>query len=168
MIHNTHFSQFIPPTMMHGTVAAWGMAAGEVANSLVYACDATDEVAVLWIPVLLPSNSVDLQGAKLVSIEIDFEILVAACDAMSAVIYKSTRGADGADVVVSTPAFTYDSGHDSAAERIDVDEHKMTLTLTTPEWVDNDEYFWVAISFDKAATTTIDVLGAFANYTLRA
>jgi len=168
MIHNTHFSQYIPPTLMYGTVATWGMTAGQVSNTVVYKCDATDEVAVLWIPIQVMSNSVANTGVKLESIEIDFEILVAACDAMSAVIYKVARGADGAVAVVSTPAFTYDAGHDSAAERIDVDQHKMTLTITTPEWVDNDVYYLVALSFDKAATSTVEALAAVANFTLRA
>lgn len=167
-MNNTHFCQYIPPTAMYGDTATWAMKAGQVSNTIAYGCDATDETANLWIPVLLPSNSVDLQGAKLESIEIDFEILTAACDAMSAVIYKVARGADGAVAVVATPAFSYDTGHDTAAERIDVDQHKMTLTLTTPEWVDNDEYFLVKIAFDKAATTTVEALAAFANFTLRA
>lgn len=166
-VHDTAMSQWIPPTAMFGDTAAWGIAAGEVSNSLVYACDATDETANLFIPVPLPSNSVDMKGAYLKSIEIDFEILTADCDAVSAVIYKNVRGADGADVTVSAPSFTYDAGHDTAAERYDVDEHKMTLTLDAAAWIDNDHYYWVKVIFDKATTTTVDVLGAVANYTLR-
>lgn len=166
-VHDTAMTQFIPVTTMYGDTAAWTLGAGQVANSFVYKCDATDEVANLFISIPLPSNSVPLKGAYLKSIEIDFEILIAALDVLTPVIYKYTRGADGADVVVSTPAFSYDSGHDSAAERIDVDEHKMTLTLDTPAWIDNDEYYIVKLPFDKAATSTVEVLGAFANYTLR-
>ena len=71
-------------------------------------------------------------------------------------------------VVVSAPAFSYDTGHDTAAERLDVDEHKMTLTLTTPVWIDNDDYYYVKIAFDKAATSVCQFLAAFANFTLRA
>jgi hypothetical protein len=78
-----------------------------------------------------------------------------------------TRGADGADVVVSQPAFTYDAGHDTDDERDDLDEHRMTLTITTPFWIDSDEYVWLAIAFDKAGTSTVEFLGAVANYTLR-
>lgn len=167
-VHDTGFSQFIPPTAVFGDTATWSLGAGQVSNSIVYKCDATDEVANLYIPVLLPSNSADLKGSYLKSIEIDFEIVTAACDAMSATLYRMDRGADGADVTVTSVTFTYDTGHDSAAERIDVDEHKMTLTLDTPAWVDNDDYYWVKIAFDKAATTTVEFLGAFANFTFRA
>jgi hypothetical protein len=139
-----------------------------VSNSLVYGCDATDETANLFIPIAIPSNSAADKGAYLKSIEIDFEIVTAACDAMSATLYKATRGADGAAVSMSSVSFAYDSGHDSAAERIDVDQHKMTLTLDTAAWIDNDEYYFVKVAFDKAATTTVEFLGAFVNYTLRA
>lgn len=166
-VHDTSMSQFIAPTQVFGDTATWSLGAGQVANSIAYKCDATDETANLFIPVLLPSNSASAKGAYLKSIEVDFEIVTAACDAMSATLYKVTRGADGSDVTVASVSFTYDAGHDSAAERIDVDEHKMTLTLATPAWIDNDEYYWVKIAFDKAATTTVEFLGAVANFTLR-
>lgn len=173
-VHDTTMTKFIPPHTMQGTVAAWTFGAGQVSNSYVFKCDATDEVAVLTFFIDIWSNSaVDaggnpIKGSLLKSIELDFEVLIAALDAMSAVIYKAKRGADGADVVMSTPTFTYDSGHDSAAERIDIDEHKMTLTLDTPAYIENDEYYRVDVSFDKAATSTVEVLGAFANFTFRA
>ena len=96
-VHDTGFSQFIPPMCVWGDTAAWAIGAGEVSGSLCYACDATDEVANLWIPIMIPSNSVANKGAYLKSIEIDFEIKTAACDAVTAYIYKMARGADGAD-----------------------------------------------------------------------
>lgn len=166
-VHDTHMAQFIPPTLFHTVTGTWTLAAGAVAGTIAKHVAATDEVSVITIPIVLPSNSVDLKGAYLTSIEIDFEILIAACDALAAVVNKVTRGADTAVAVVAAQAFTYDTGHDTAAERIDVDQHKMTLTLTTPIWLDNDAYVNVEITADKAATTTIDFLGATANYTLR-
>jgi hypothetical protein len=159
---------------MFGDTAAWTFGAGQVSGSLVYKCDATDEVATLFVPIPIPSNSgVDAQGivkkgALIKSIELDFEILIAALDVLTPVIYKMKRGADGSVVVVSTPTFTYDAGHDTAPERVDVDQHKMTLTLDTPFYLENDEYVWVKYPFDKAATSTVEVLGAFVNYTFRA
>jgi hypothetical protein len=167
-------TQFVSPMQVWGDTAAWAIGAGEVSGSLCYACDATDEVANLWIPVLVPSNSaVDISGAAskgslLKSIEIDYEIKTAACDAVTAYIYKMKRGANGADVVVSAPTFTYDTGHDTAAERYTVDEHKMTLTLDTAVYIENDEYYYVKIAFDKAATSICQFLGAFVNTTFRA
>jgi hypothetical protein len=166
-VHDTAMSQWIPPTAAFGDTAAWTLGAGQVANTVVLKCDATDETANLFIPIPVPSNSVSGKGAYLKSIEVDYEIVTAACDSVTPVIYKMTRGADEAVAVVATPAFTYDAGHDTDDERDDLDQHKMTLTITTPFWLDNDEYCWLAIAFDKAATSTVEFLGAVANYTLR-
>ena len=160
-------SQFIPPTLFHAVTGTWTQAAGAVTNTIAYHCAATDETTVVNIPVTIPSNSIGLQGGYLKSIEIDFEILIAACDAVDALVNKITRGADGAVAVVAAQDFSYDAGHDTAAERYDVDQHKMTLTLDTPIWLDNDEYVLVELTIDKAATTTLDMLAAVANFTLR-
>ena len=43
----------------------------------------------------------------------------------------------------------------------------MLLTLNTPFWIDNGEYVHVELTVNQAATTQFDLLGAFANYTLR-
>lgn len=166
-VHDTGMVQFIPPTVMHGDTAAWAMAAGAVSNSMVYGADATDEVANLWIPVVVPSNAASMKGACLSSVEVDYQILTAACDAVTATIYKYTRGGDGEAVTVESVSFSYDSGHDSAAERYDVDQHEMTLTLDDEAWIDEDDFYWVKIAFDKAATSTVEILGAFAHFTLR-
>jgi len=174
-VDDDKFTQWITPFQMFGTVAAWGVVAGQVSGSLVYKCDATDEAAHLHIPIAIPSNSgvsavtgSAVKGAKLKSVEMDFEILIAACDALSAVFVKNKRGIDGSVVVVSNPAFTYDTGHDTAAERLDVDQHKMTMTLDTPVFIENDEYWYVDVTIDKAATSTFEILGAFVNYTFKA
>lgn len=172
--HDAGFCSFIPPTVVSGDVAAWGVVAGQVANSLVYKCDATDETANLYIPIIgVPSHTPDaagvaVKGGKITKIEIDYEILVAAVDTLTAVVYKSKRGADGADVVVSSVTFTHDAAHDTDDERDDLDEHRMEINITTPEYLEDDEYLWVHLAIDKAATSTFEFIGAFAYYTLRA
>lgn len=167
-IHDTGFTQWIPPTMAFGDTAAWSLGAGQTSNSIVLKCDATDEVANLYIPIMIPSNSADLKGSYLKSIEVDYEIVTAACDAVTPHLYKNTRGADGADVTITEiTAITYDAAHDTDDERDDLDEHAMTITLDTPDWVDNGDYYWLVIAFDKAATSTVEFLGAFANLTVR-
>jgi hypothetical protein len=92
----------------------------------------------------------------------------AALTALSAVVNKVTRGADGAVAVVAAQAFSYDTGHDAAGERVDVDQHRMTLTLTTPFWLDNDVYCLVELTIDQAGDTGVsELLAAVANFTLR-
>jgi hypothetical protein len=166
-VHDTAMCQYIPPTLFHLVTGTWTHAAGAVTDTIAVINAAADATTTANIPVLIPSNSVAQKGAYLQSVEIDFEILTAACDAVSAVFNKVTRGADGAVHVVAAQTFTYDAGHDSAAERIDVDQHKMTLTPATPFWLDNDEYVLIELTLDRAATTVVHLLGAWANYTLR-
>ena len=43
----------------------------------------------------------------------------------------------------------------------------MTLTLTTPIWLDNDDLVQVRLTLDAAATSVVRFHGARANYTLR-
>lgn len=172
-VHDAGFVEFTSPMEVFGDTAAWGIVAGQVANTLVYKCDATDETANLFIPIHVPGHTPDangnaVKGGMLTKIEIDYEILIAACDTVTPVIHKVKRGADGADAVVTQPAFTYDAGHDTDDERDDLDEHRMELNITTPFYLEDDEYLYVAIAFDKAATSTVEFLGAFAYYTLRA
>jgi hypothetical protein len=167
-MNNTHFSQYIPPTLFHCVTGTWTEIAGQVTDTIVKHVAATDETSTVNIPITIPSNSIGLQGAKLASIEIDYEILIAACDAVDVVINKVTRGANGAVAVVAAQAFSYDTGHDTAAERYTVEQHRMKCTLTTPIWIDDDEYILVEVTINKAATTQVDIIAAVANYTLRA
>jgi len=167
-VHDTHISQYIPPTLFHCVTGTWSLAAGQVAGTIVKKVNDANQTSVINIPVLIPSNSVAQQGAYLKSIEIDFEVTGAALTALTAVVNKVTRGADGAVAVVAAQTFTYDTGHDAAGERVDVDQHKMTLTITTPFWIDNDVYVLVELTCDQAGDTgVIELLGAVANYTLR-
>ena len=90
-------------------------------------------------------------------------------DAVSATIYKCTLPANGADYGAPTSlSFTYDTGHDTAPERLTLDEHKMTLTLDTPIFLDDDDELLVALSFDAAATSVLTFFGGRVNYTFRA
>jgi hypothetical protein len=161
-------SQYIPPTLFHCVTGTWTLAAGQVAGTIVKTVNDANQTSVINIPILIPSNSVNQQGSKLKSIEIDFEITGAALTALAAVVNKVTRGADGAVAVVAAQTFTYDSGHDAAGERVDVAQHKMTLNITTPFWVDNDVYVLVELTCDQAGDTgVIELLGAVANFDLR-
>lgn len=166
-VHDTGMSQFLPPTLFHYVTGTWTHAAGQVTGTIVVKNAAADATTVMNIPVMVPSNSVAQKGAYLTGIELDYEILTAACDAVDAVINLVTRGATGADAVVAAQAFTYDTGHDTAAERYAIDEHRMKLSLTTPIWIDNDQYVLVEVTLNRAATTVVEVLGAVANFTLR-
>jgi len=165
MIHNTHFSQYIPPNAMNFVTGTWADAAGQVTGTICKHKSAAAETAVVTIPVMIPSNSVALQGAKLASIEIDYEVLVADLTSLTATINKVTRGADTAVAVVASLAF---SQSPTAANAKVTDQHKLVLTLTTPVWIANTEYVLVALACVAPSSTTLDILGAVANFTLKA
>jgi creatinine amidohydrolase/Fe(II)-dependent formamide hydrolase-like protein len=166
MMNNTHFAQWIPPTAIHYVTGTWTDAAGAVTGTIAKHKAATAETVVVTVPVVIPSNSVALQGAKLTSIEVDYELLLAAATSVTAVLHKIVRGADTAVAVASHPAITQDltAATDAASE----DQHRLTVTLTTPVWIDNDDYYLLELSFVCGDTVTVDVLSAVVNYTFRA
>jgi hypothetical protein len=163
-VHDTHMSQYIPPTAMHCVTGTWTLTAGAVSGTIAKHKASNSETTVINIPIMIPSNSVALKGAKLASIEVDYELGGAAATSVTASMNKVTRGADGADATVSAVTVTQDLTAGTAAAT--QDEHKLTVTVTTPAWIDNDEYFLLVLTI-VASTATIDLLGAVANFTLR-
>ena len=165
MMHNTHFAQYIPPTAMHYVTGTYTQVAGEVAGTIAINRAAANSTAVITIPVMIPSNSVALQGAKLASIEIDYEHFTAEPTSMTWTLNKVTRGADGAVAVVA--AVTKTNTLSEAVGKA-VDEHKEVITLTTPAWVSNNEYYLLELSMPAGAGgNTMHLLGAVANFTLK-
>jgi hypothetical protein len=168
-VHEPSMSLFIPPTLFHCVTGTWSYSAGQVAGTIVRKVNDADQTSTVNIPVVIPSNSVPLKGSLLKSIEIDFEVYDAALTALSAVVNLVDRGADGADATVTALDFSYDTGHDTAGERILENEHKMTLTLDTPIWIANDQYVLVELTIDQSgATDIVELLAAVVNYTFRA
>jgi hypothetical protein len=168
MIHDTHVSQFITPPDCHYVTGTWSDAAGAVAGSIVKVKAATDQIGVVTIPICPPQNASGLKGSFLKTIDIWWNCTVAAMDAVTALIHQIILPADTtAFPAVVALAFTYDTGHDTAAERLTLAQHKMTLTLTIPIFLDDDDLIQVQLSADAAATSVFAFHGARANYTLR-
>jgi hypothetical protein len=165
MINNTHTSQYIPPTAFHPVTGTFTWVAGAVSGTIAMNRAAANETSVVTIPILVPSNSIALQGAKLASIEVDYEIFTAEPTSITWTLNKVTRGADTAVAVVAAVTKTDTL---AAAAAKSVDQHRQTITITTPAWVDNDEYYLLELSIVAGAGgNTTKFLGAVANYTLR-
>ena len=164
-VNDTRMSQYIPPTVMMGITGTFTQAAGAVAGTIALHRAAAAQTSVIYIPVTLPSNSSATKGAYLKSIEVDYENLLAAATSVTFGLNKVTRGANGAVATVSAVTVTQDLTANSGAET--QDQHKCTVTLTTPEWIDNDVYYILTMTIVAGGTVTNDVLGAVANYTLR-
>ncbi len=128
---------------------------------------AADAAGVTYIPIPVPAKAT-LVGAYLLDVCIMFTVGTGALDSNAAALYKDTLAADGTINSAASVSTTYDTGHDAAAERIDVDEHRMTLTLDTPAWIDGDgESYHVEMSWDAAATSVLKEFGAIAHFRLR-
>jgi len=171
-VHDTHMSQWIAPNMCSFVTGTWTDAAGAVTGTVTKAKAAADETGVIYIPVsaAVPSNSSALKGSYITSIDIYWATTTAALDAAgaTALIDRFVLPANGAAFpTLVAHTFTYDTGNDTAAETDDLDEHSMTLTITTPFWLDNDDVVQVRLTMDAAATSVIKFHGARVNYTLR-
>ena len=164
-VHDTAMSQFVPPTVMHGVTGTYTNAAGAVAGTIALHRAAAASTGVINIPIILPSNLVAMKGAYLKSVEVDYECLLAAATSVTFTMNKVTRGADGAVAVVSAVTVTQDLT--AATDAADQDQHKCTVTVTTPAWIDNDEYYLLVMTAICGGTVTLDILGAVINYTLR-
>ena len=163
-VHDTAMSKFIPPTAFHYVTGTYTLAAGAVAGTIALHVSGNN-THIVTIPIMLESNSVAQKGAYLKSIEIDYEILTAEPTSMTWTLNKVTRGADLAVAVVAAVTKTNTL---TAANGKAVDQHRETITLTTPAWIDNDEYYLLELSCPGGAGgNTIDFLGAVANFTLR-
>lgn len=165
-VHDTAFATFTAPEKATPTVGTWAMAVASNVWSLDHS--AANDTSVVKIPLELPQNSAGLKGARIKSVDIWYSIATAACDAVSAALYKSTLPSNGGSAPsAAAVATSYDSGHDTAAERYAVAVHKMTLTITAPEWVDDDSEYFVELTVDAAATSAVKFFGARANFDLR-
>lgn len=164
-VHDTAMAQWVSPTMFHYKTGTWASDAGNVAGTIVQQKTAAAETSVVTIPLVVPCNSVAQKGAKIASIVIDYEILTAAATSITAAVNKVTRGADDAVAVVA--AVTVTQSLVAATTAADVDQHKLTVTITTPAWIDDDEYYLCELTCVCATTTVLEFLGATVNYTLR-
>lgn len=168
MIHNTHFSQFVPPNQMGYSAGTWALTVAS--NAWSNNRTAADAAFTVYIPVTIPSNSVALQGAKLESIEIMYAIATAAMDDVTSIkLYKDTFQVNGTiNSAAEETDVTFDTSNDTAAEQKTADEHRAVLTLDDPEWIDNDAQFHVEMVVDGSATGVFKFYGAIVNYTMRA
>ena len=163
---NTHMSQWIPPGWIQKSAGTW---TPTLSTDLVSDVKTANTTAFnLFIPILAPSNSQYRVGAKLKSIDVYYRVATADCDGFATVaLKKMTLPATGTIVSGADVTVTVDTGHDTAAERLAQDHHTMTVTVTTPAWIDNDEYYVLYCAVDPGTSTVFTLYGARANYDLQ-
>jgi hypothetical protein len=168
--HDTQYCQFIPPGAIQKTLGTW---TPTIATALP--CDvrtAADAITTLLIPIQIPSNAAGLKGARLKSIDVFYKVFTAACDDFATVeLDKVTlpvpAAATGTAFTGAAVTTTQDAYHNTAALRKAVGDHTMTVTVTTPVWVDDNDAYVLALVLDCAATTVLTIYGARANFDYR-
>lgn len=130
---------------------------------------AADAAVTVLVPIRMPSNASALKGAKLTSIDVGYLIGTAAADDFATVeLEKVTVGADNVAAAGEAVTVTLDTAHDTAAERLAADDHTMTVSISSPEFLDDGDCYWLKMVIDCAATTVLKFYGAIAHFTLRA
>ena len=165
-VHLTDICQFIPPSAILKSAGTWTpTVSSHFTRDVRTAAEASFDMA---IPIVLPGSNVAKQGAKLVSIDVWYIVATAAADDIGTVnLDKVTLAVDGTAPTGAAVDITLDADHDTTVKRKAADEHKMTVTLDTPAFLEDDEAYWLHIAVDAAATTVFSSVGAQANFTLR-
>jgi hypothetical protein len=165
-VTDTRSTRFISPFNCAKTAGTWTPTLGS--NTVADVRTANDSAFTIFIPVLIPSNEVALKGARLKSIDVFYKIGTAAADDFATVeLEKMTLPASGVAVTVAAVTTTLDAAHDTAAERKATGDHTLTITLSTPVWVDDGEAYWLQLVVDAAATTVFTLFGAVAHFDYR-
>lgn len=158
-------AQFIPPGCIIKTAGTWTASiASNVYQELRSNAAATFN---LIVPILAPSNKGPLKGAKLISVELIYKIATLAANNVTLVelekeVIDFAGAVTGAAVTVSL-----NSAEDTTAKRKATGNHRVTVTLSTPAFIKENELYLLYVTFDAAATTAITLYGAIANYELR-
>ena len=165
-VHNENLIQFIPATDFQFSAGTWTPTLATYLVSMVRS--AADASVTVFVPIPLPGNDDQTLGAKLVSVDIWYKIATAAADDFATVgIYKQNLLGNTVAVTGSVVDTAADTDHNTAAERLAVASHKMTVTLNTARYMDKDKGYYAVMVIDCAATTVLTFFGAQANYTLR-
>lgn len=166
MIHNTRMSKWIPASDVVKSAGTWTTTYST--NKVFDRRTAADAAFNLFVTLDLFHNSADLQGTRLSSIDVFYNITTGAADDFATVeLNKQSLSSVGAHTAAAVTT-TIDAAHDTANERKATGEHKMTITLSTPEWCDDDELFVLYMVVDAAANTVFDLVGVRANFTFKA
>ena len=162
--HDTHMSMIIP--VQYWQPAGTNTLTWSVTSNLVSAARTANTTAFsLFIPIKLLSNDSGLKGSRLKSIDVYFKNATADLTTFAIpVLQKMTLKAD---TVAPTGAAVTTTSTPANANTLTAAQHKVTVTLTTPEWMDDDAYYVLDLEIDPTATAVVTFYAARANFDLR-
>ena len=162
---DTHINQWVPASMTTKVGGTW--TTGVTSNVVQDVRSSADAAFDIFVPVVLPSSGAYRQGARLESINVYYKIGTGAADDFATLtLMKMNLPANGISVSGSAVTTTLDAAHDTAAERKAVGSHCMTVTLSTPCWIDDSDAYYLHMNIDAAANTVFTLYGARVNYDL--
>jgi hypothetical protein len=165
-VHLTDISQFIPPADILKSAGTWTPTYSSNVHSDVRG--AAEASFVLHIPIPLPASESGLQGAKLESIDVWYKVATANMSSSNApTLNQVTLPADTVAVTGAAITTSLDADHDTEGERVAQASHKMTITVTTPVFLEKDNAYFLYVPFEAAAGSVFTLYGAQANFTLR-
>jgi hypothetical protein len=166
-VHDTQSAVVIPPCDMQFAGGVWSDQVS--GNQWSRDKTAAAETSTVRVPITgLFQNGAGLKGSLVKSIEIWYEVATLAMTSVGATVYKLAVPADSASPgAPSQPTFAYDTNHNVAGNRAAIAKHKMTLTFSTPIWLDDDDVLFVELALSSAATSVFKMKEVRANFTLR-
>jgi hypothetical protein len=159
-------SLVIPPKAFHYATGTWSDDPGQTAGTTCkHLAASAGQTSIVTIPIMLPQNSVALKGSYLKSVEVNYEITDAALTSITASAKVVGRGIEGAVATPVTLAVTQDLVAAVAAATVAI--HKLTVTITVPQWIKNTEYVLLVLTCVQPAVNETDFHNAIANFELR-
>jgi len=162
--HDTHMSMIIP--VQYWQPAGTNVLTWSVAANLVSAARTANTTAFsLFIPIKLLSNDSGLKGSRLKSIDVYFKNATADLTTFAIpVLQKMTLKADTVAPTGEAVTTTYTPVNATCLTQATI---KLTVTLTTPEWIDDESYYVLDLEIDPAAGSVLTWYVARANYDVR-
>jgi hypothetical protein len=157
---------FVPPSLAGGINGTWTQVNDGTYWYLNRA--AASGTLYLSIPIAVPhQNTVSNRGSRFTSLEVYYQVSDAPLTSL-AVEFNLQELPAGAEFAEPTnPAFTYDTSHDTAGERITEGNHTMTLTLSSILWLAGTQYLRADLIAVADASAIFRFWGAMLHYTLR-
>jgi hypothetical protein len=166
-LNDTDMSQFIAPSLIVKTAGTWT----DTVSGNIWACARTAGAATfnLIIPVRIMSNIQAAQGYRLKSVDVFYKIATANLNNMTTVQMSKMTGSTAHTVATagSSVTCTLDSSHLTSGNRSGQTDHRMTISLSSPAWVLQNQLYLVYITCDAPATTVFTLYGAQANFEVR-
>jgi hypothetical protein len=144
---------------------AWVVSFGGVLWSLYHT--PADETCYIQIPLITLLNPQAGKGARLISVDVHWDEVVAELDSLTPTLIQSILPVQDGVADVNSIAFDYDAGNNTAAERRDVRVHKMTMTLNDPAYPASSDDWYVELAIDFKINSAFYLIGAQANYVIR-